>query len=246
MMSEMTNAELGKMIARRKSVRKFSTETVDSQMLERIAQFCEQAKPLNPDIRVRSQIVSREQVRFYLPWKAPHLIAVFSENRDGYAENVGFLFQQVDLFLQSIGLGCCWLGLGKLRQIPAEDGMEFVILLAFGHPDEEPLRSDVGQFRRRELGQIADVADARLEPARLAPSSTNSQPWYFTHEGDVIHAYCSDAGVLRHKMLGTMNRIDMGIALAHMYVANADTFRYFTVENAKNVKGCRYTGSFTI
>lgn len=233
------------MIYRRKSVRQFDSRPVEDSVLEQIRQFYHAAKPLDGEIGVTAKIVSKEQVRFYLPWKAPHLIAVYSEEKPGYLENVGFLFQQVELYLQSMGLGACWMGLGKLRAEQTVEGMRFVILIAFGYPAEEQLRGKVEEFRRKELSQISDSEDPRLEPARLAPSSTNSQPWYFAHQAEVIHAYCSYSGILRHAMLGVMNRIDMGIALAHMYVANPGTFRYFQTD-APEKTGYRYTGSFMI
>jgi nitroreductase len=123
--------------------------------------------------------------------------------------------------------------------------MEFVIFIAFGLPDESQWRS-LPEFRRKTLAEISDQEDPRLECARLAPSSTNSQPWYFTHEGETIHAFRSEAGLLRHAMLGTMNRIDMGIALAHLYVENKESFRYFTAEPTQIPAGHCYTGSFIL
>jgi nitroreductase len=123
--------------------------------------------------------------------------------------------------------------------------MEFVIFIAFGLPDESQWRS-LPEFRRKTLAEISDQEDPRLECARLAPSSTNSQPWYFTHEQNLIHAYCCEAGFLRHKMLGNMNRIDMGIALAHLYLENKETFRFFATEPANTPEGYRYTGSFSL
>lgn len=236
---------LAELISHRRSVRRFSGDVISASDLETIQSFCATATPLFPDIRVQTKIVTNEQVRFYLPWKTPQLLAIFCENKPGYLENVGFLFQQVDLFLQSMGLGSCWLGLGKLRDVGVEvEGMEFVILIAFGHTDE-PLRTDASQFRRKELSEISDTPDKRLEPARLAPSSTNSQPWYFTHEGDKIHVYQNEAGLLRHKMLGKMNQIDMGIALFHMYVTNPHSFR-FEKTNAPTLKNHRYCGTVTL
>lgn len=235
------------MIGKRRSVRKYTDEPVDAQTLDKITAFCANAKPLYPDIRAEAKLVSREQVRFYLPWKTPQLLAIYSENKPGYLENVGFLFQQVDLYLQSLGLGSCWMGLGKLRtpEIAPED-MEFVIQLAFGHPDGDFYRTGTGDFQRRSPGEISDLPDARLEPARLAPSSTNSQPWFFIHEEDTIHAYRSEKGLLRHKTLGIMNRIDMGIALAHMYVANEETFHFFRSDTPVQLNGYCYTGSFAL
>lgn len=239
--------ELSSIIYKRKSVRKYTGEPVDAETIDNILDFCNRARPLDPDIRVKAMVVNREQVRFYLPWKTPQLIAVFSEQKPGYLENVGFLFQQVELYLQSIGLGACWLGLGKFRksEVPQVEGMEFVIFIAFGIPSEPQWRS-IPEFRRRALTEIADREDARLECVRLAPSSTNSQPWYFTHEGERIHAFCSEAGFLRHKLLGNMNRIDMGIALSHLYLENPDTFQFFTAQPEEIPKGHGYIGSVTV
>ena len=240
--------ELKDMITRRKSFRKYTGVPVGEETLQRLREFMKAVKPLVPTIGVEFSIVTKEQVRFYFPWKTPQLIAVYSENKPGYLENVGFMLQQIDLYLQSVGLGSCWLGLGKLRESVAgetPENMEFVILLAFGH-SEESLRTGAGDFNRKGMSVISDREDAALEPARLAPSSTNSQPWYFTHEGDTVHAFCSKGGILKHKMLGTMNRIDMGIALAHLYVSNEATFRYFAREGVAEPDGYRYTGSFTL
>lgn len=240
--------ELKNIIYKRKSVRKYTGEPADSETVAKILEFCGQAKPLYPDIKIKATVVDREQVRFYLPWKTPQLIAVFSENNPGYLENVGFLFQQVELYLQSIGIGACWLGLGKFRksELPEVEGMEFVIFIAFGFPEETQFRKDASEFQRKPLTEITDREDPRLECARLAPSSTNSQPWYFTHEGDTIHAFCSEAGFLRHKLLANMNRIDMGIALAHLYLENPRTFRFFSAEPKDCPKGYRYTVSFSL
>ena len=239
--------ELKSIIYIRKSVRKYTGEPVDHETIQKILAFCNQATPLDPDIRVEAKVVNREQVRFYLPWKTPQLLAIFSEDKPGYLENVGFLFQQVELYLHSLGLGACWMGLGKFRrnEIPQVEGMEFVIFIAFGQP-AEPLCREPSDFSRKPLAEISDVEDTRLECARLAPSSTNSQPWYFTHEGDTIHAFCCEAGFLRHKLLGNMNRIDMGIALVHLYLESQDTFRFFTEEPKEIPKGYRYTGSITL
>lgn len=239
--------DLSPYIYTRRSVRRFVDKPMDDQTVLRIMDFCNQAKPLHPKIRTKALVVPRNQVRFYLPWKAPQLLAIFSEQKPGYLENVGFLYQQAELYLQSQGLGVCWMGLGKFRktEMPQVKGMEFVIFLAFGSTTEPP-RSDADEFQRKSLCSISDREDPRLECARLAPSSTNSQPWYFTHEGDTIHAFCCEAGLLRHKLLGDMNRIDMGIALAHLYLENKEAFRFFTSEPKETPKGYRYTGSFTL
>ena len=232
---------LNEMIYKRKSCRSFTGKSVDAEMIEKIMSF--DMKPLNPDIKVRMDIVSRNQVKCICPWTTPQLITIYSEEKDGWLENVGFLFQQMDLYLQSLGLGVCWLGMGKMnpKNAPEVEGMKFVIMLAFGYPKGDQLRHDLKGFKRKTLEQISDKADSRLEPARLAPSSVNSQPWYFAHEGQNIHVYCTQKGIA-----GYMNRIDIGIALAHLYVANEDSFQFFKAENVPTVAGYGYIGSMTL
>ncbi len=232
---------LNEMIYHRKSCRSFTNVPVDAAMIETVKAFS--MKPLYPEIKVRWDIVPRNQVKCICPWTTPQLIAVYSEETDGWLENVGFLFQQMDLYLQSLGLGVCWLGMGRLhpKTAPKAEGMQFAIMLAFGHPKGEQIRRDVKDFNRKTLDQIADRLDPRLEPARLAPSAVNSQPWYFTHEGDTLHAYR-----IPNARLDYMNRIDMGIALAHLYVANGEAFRFFRAENAPALPGYSYIGSITL
>lgn len=224
---------LNEMIYHRKSCRSFTGKPVDAEMIEKILSF--EPKALYPEIKVRMDIVSRDKVKCICPWTTPQLITIYSEEAPGYLENIGFLFQQMDLYLQTLGLGVCWLGMGKMNPKTTDDveGMKFVIMLAFGNPKGDPLRHDLKSFRRKSIEQITDKADLRLESARLAPSAVNSQPWYFTHEGDTIHVHCSKKGT----------RLDAGIALAHLFVANGETFRFFKAEHVQEVSGYTYIGS---
>jgi len=232
---------LNEMIYRRKSCRSFSGTAVSTELLEAIKSF--PMKPLYPEIKVYWDIVSKKQVKCICPWTTPHLITIYSEETEGWLENVGFLFQQMDLYLQSLGLGVCWLGMGKMKAktAPAVEGMRFVIMLAFGTPKGQQQRSDLKEFKRKTPEQIADRLDPKLEPARLAPSAINSQPWYFVHEGDHIHVFCVKNGVP-----GYMNYIDVGIALAHLYVSNEDSFRFFKTAQHPEQSGYNYIGSITL
>ena len=227
---------LKEMIYHRKSCRSFTGKPVDAEMMEAILSF--DPKPLYPEIKVRMDIVSRDKVKCICPWTTPQLIAIYSEESEGWKENVGFLFQQMDLYLQTLGLGVCWLGLGKLnpKTTTEVEGMQFVILLAFGHPRGNPQRRELKEFKRKPMEEITDQADPRLEPARLAPSAVNRQPWYFVHEGDTLHVYCSTKGY----------RLDIGIALAHLYVANGETFRFFKADSIATLPDYDYVGSVTL
>ena len=118
-------------------------------------------------------------------------------------------------------------------------------MLAFGYPKENPHRTKISDFKRKSISKISDIADKRLEPARLAPSSVNSQPWFFVHEKDIIHIFCVQKGLFS-KVLGDLNLIDAGISLSHIYVSNPDTFSFFKTDDASDIKGYGYVGSFTV
>lgn len=237
---------LNEMIYRRKSFRRYKSEAVDVQTVNRILDFAACAKPLFEEIKVKFEIEEKSNVKSILPFIPKQVLAFYSEDKTGFRENAGFILQQIDLFIQSIGLGCCWIGSGRIIEERARnDGMRYVIMLAFGYPKSD-LRSAVSQFRRKKLSEISDNSDTRLEPARLAPSSSNTQPWYFVNEGGIINAYCTKHGFSKNKPMTGINQIDMGIAFAHMYVANPESFRYFKKENPKPVEGYEYIGSFEI
>ena len=68
-----------------------------------------------------------------------------------------------------------------------------------------------------------------LEPARLAPSAMNSQPWWFSAEGKAIHVWRKQIG-LKKLLLGSMNLIDVGIALCHAVLAIEHAGKAFSVE----------------
>ena len=154
---------LNEMIYCRKSCRSFTGKPVDAEMIEKILSF--EPKPLYPHIKVRMDIVGRDKVKCICPWTTPQLITVYSEETEGCLENIGFLFQQMDLHLQTLGLGVCWLGMGRMnpKTTTAVEGMKFVIMLAFGHPKGDQLRHNLKDFKRRSMEAITDKADPRLE-----------------------------------------------------------------------------------
>ena len=238
----MTN--LKEMIYKRKSTRKYDMTTLENNMLKNIRRFLDEIKPLHDRIKVEYEITEGESVRGLFSIKAPHYLIISSEAKEGYLPNAGFMLQQMDLYLQSIGLGSCWLG-GAKPPVKPNPPFEFVILLAFGKPQENPHRS-LSEFKRKSLSEISDTVDKRLEPARLAPSAINSQPWYFLNEGNVFHVYRVKYGAIKNLIYERMNQIDMGIALSHLYVENSDKFRFFTADNPRQLKKHCYIGSIEI
>jgi hypothetical protein len=228
-------------IAKRKSTRKYDMKALDESLLNDIKEHVKTIKPLYEHIRYEYSFVTEAEVKNILQVKAPHYIIISSEPTEGYLTNIGFIFQQMSLYLTSIGLGSCWLGMAKPTE-KIDTALEFVIVLAFGKALDSPYREN-DQFKRKSLAQISDSADIRVEPARLAPSAVNSQPWYFVSDGDTLHLYCIKSGLLKGLIYNRLNKIDVGIALAHLYVSNPSTFAFTKIGNPPQVKGYYYIGS---
>ncbi len=219
----MDTKQLCDMIYKRRSVRKYSAEPISDEVLVLIEAAFSSLRPLYPEIKVSLRIVSREKVRSLMPWMPPYAVAIYSEDTDGSLENVGFILEQLDLYIQSLGIGSCWVGLGRVKDEPVtEDGLKFVMLLAIGNTSV-PEREGISDFSRKELSDISDTADERLVPALLAPSSVNSQPWYFECCDEGYNVYKRNH--VRTTGLSRMNMIDVGIALSHLYVSYPDSFK---------------------
>lgn len=65
---------------------------------------------------------------------------------------------------------------------------------------------------------------------RLAPSATNGQPWYFISKKDQIHLYQKDPNFIKKFFYERMNKIDMGIALAHLWLAAEHEHKKIVIE----------------
>ena len=235
-------------IYKRKSIRKYLNKDLPINLINQIQECIKSIKPLYENIKVKFEIVDKSQIKSIFPWITQKVIVAYSEDKDGNYENIGFIMQQLDLYLQSIGLGTCWLGLGTLNDklnIENKENFKFIIMMTIGYPNEE-LRNDVSDFKRKSLDKISDILDNRLEPARLAPSSINNQPWYFVHDENIIHTYCAYRNIFTRRSLEKLLRIDTGIALAHIYISNPNTFNFFKVDKINEIKGYNYVGSFTI
>lgn len=208
--------------------------------MDLIKESISRVKPLDNNINYYYDILTVNEVKLRTRWKAPYYLALYSEKRDNYLENIGFVFQQVCLYMQSMAIGNCWVGMGS----PKVKNSDFVILIAFGKSDR--MTRDLSDFKRKKLSEISDFEDETLIPAQLAPSAVNSQPWYFRHADDGFDVFQVQQNILKRQFLKKWNPIDVGIALAHLYVANEDAFEFEIKNNVEPLNGYSYFGSVKI
>ena len=70
----------------RKSCRKYDDDAID---MEPIHEFISNVKPLNEEIDYRYEILKKDDVRIKTPWSAPYYLALYSEKKENYLENIG-------------------------------------------------------------------------------------------------------------------------------------------------------------
>ena len=209
-------------IFKRKSIRDYNPTPIDTNRLEEISTNLQSLKPLLSGIKTEFKIISPNQVTRKLGNKAPHFIAAFSEVKDAYKVNIGFMLQQMDLYFSSTGLGSCWLGIPQpTKEVTDATDLQFIILMSFGNTKEALYRNSVSEFKRQPLSKITNIegADELLEPARLAPSAVNLQNWYFSGGKNEIYAYSTKSGFLRTIAGGSYYPVNIGIALCHLQLA---------------------------
>ena len=229
---------LNEYIFKRKSVRKYKTDPLPEEILIQIKAYINELKPLYPGIKTRFDIA--DDIKNPMSLKSSHYLIVSSEKIEGYFENVGFMLEQMSLYLNSLGLGSCWLGMAKPAQNQQTD-LQFVISMAFGYPSEALYRN-ISDFNRKSLTEIREGADSRLEAARLAPSGMNSQNWFFLCTKGIIHVYRKKVNPLKALIFDKMNSIDTGIALCHLFVAS-ESFAFEKLNIFPGKNGYIYMGT---
>lgn len=219
----MTNGELYNVIFKRKSVRRYDMAPLGQDRLDQLETFIQSVKRLDESIKIEFSIQSGNEVNSIFAIKAPHYISFYSEKKEGYLLNAGFIMQQLDLYLSANGLGSCWLGVAKPNKDVqnGRDGFEFVIMLAFGNPAEPVHRTGIEQFKRNSLSEITSIkgAEQLFEPVRLAPSAANTQAWYFSGDIQEIIVSRKKLNIIKAQLYGRMNIIDIGIALCHLWLS---------------------------
>jgi Putative TM nitroreductase len=209
-------------IFKRRSIRTFNQELLDVNTLKEIEKKLQTLKPLYENIETEFKILSSDDVNQRMMKRAPYYIAAFSQIKEGYLTNIGFMLQQMDLYLSMRSIATCWQGIPTVRKnITKSTELKFVILMAFGETKEQLHRFDVSEFKRKPFADISNNFGVQkiIEAARVAPSATNSQPWYFTGNDNLINAYIIKPNVLKRIVAGKYPPIDIGIALWHLKVA---------------------------
>jgi hypothetical protein len=222
------DAGLYPMIFKRKSFHLFrDAGKLDQMELDGIVRVFDAAVPLDRSIKIAMKIVPAEKTSCKRGQE--FCILLYSEKRGSYLQNIGYIGEQLDLYLASRDIGALWFGLGKPDEA-TYNGLEFVIMLAIAKMRPGLFRKDLFKSRRKPLSEIWEGAAYQDigNLARFAPSACNTQPWIVKASEKEIQVFRYEApgkrGIMPKDRVSYYNRIDIGIFLLFLdlCLANQD------------------------
>ena len=210
------------MILKRKSFhifRSVGNESISGSELDEIQKAYSEFTPLKPEIKTAIRIVPEKQTS--CKRGGEYCILLYSEKKEGYLQNIGYLGEQLDLYLVSKNIGTLWFGIGKTKEEPFED-MEFVIMFSVRKiSDDSKYRKNMFKSKRKSIEEIwkGVKIPGVTDIVRFAPSACNSQPWYVKNDGEIsVYRYKKPGkrGIMPADKVVFYNRIDIGIFICFM------------------------------
>lgn len=180
-----------------------------------LEEFIGSVKPLYAEIKTEVRIVHEDETS--CKRGGQFCLLFYSESKDGYLQNIGYLGEQIDLYLASKNIGALWFGIGRPKDVQI-NGLDFVIMISIAKMSEERFRKDVFKSKRKPLHEIWSGDPLGVaEVARFAPSACNTQPWIVENTGRNLMVYRfkqpGKRGIMPVDKVLYYNQIDMGIFL---------------------------------
>lgn len=235
-------------IYKRKSFHTFKNvekEKISHQELETIYSIYSTFESLF-DIQTKIRIVSGNQIE--KSRDGQYCILFYSELKENYLQNIGYLGQQMDFYLTSHNIGTLWYGIGK-PDIEQIDSLHFVIMMIFSKiKDSVHFRKDMFKSKRKPLNEIwkGKQIEGVSGIIRYACSACNLQPWFVHRKEDRLYVYrifdCNRRGIMPKNKVIFYNKIDIGIflcflnlCLVHEKIPYEMEFQSDTEEQEKNL-----------
>lgn len=203
-------------IFKRKSFHLFKDPGIISkEEIEEIEKYFSDVVSLYSNIKISIRIVPESETT--CKRGAEYCILFYSEKKGEYLRNIGYMGEQIDLFLTSMNIGALWFGIGKPEQMSI-DGLDFVIMIAISKMPEDKFRKDMFKAKRKPLdeiwnGEVPEYANI----IRFAPSACNTQPWKIEHTDNQLNIFRyrmpGKRGIMPADKVVYYNRIDIGIFL---------------------------------
>lgn len=210
---------LYQMIFKRKSFHLFekdNEEKISLEELKNIESIFFKLKPLMEDIKVELRIAPAYETSCNRGEE--YCLLFYSENKDNYLQNIGYLGEQLDLYLTSMNIGTLWFGIGTPKEMVYHN-LDYVIMIAIAKVSKDKFRKDMSKSKRKSLAEIwsGDYYQNIGDIVRFAPSACNTQPWFIKSMANKLDVYRykkpGKRGIMPINQVIYYNRIDMGIFL---------------------------------
>ena len=205
------------MIFKRKSFHIFmDIGHIEDTELRQIEACYDTLVPLVPNIRTAMRIVPAAETTCKRGQE--YCILLYSEQKPGYLQNIGYLGQQLDLYLASRDIGALWFGIGKVEEAQY-NGLAFVIMIAIAKMPKGKFRKNMFKSKRKPLDEIwhGSAIEGVSDIVRFSPSACNTQPWLVQREKDMLIVYRyqkpGKRGIMPKDRVIYYNQIDLGIFL---------------------------------
>lgn len=242
--------DVKKTVKERYSVRTYEKTPVEDELKEKILKYADTLQnPFGPKIRFRfiekNLSENGEKLGTYGFIKGADLFLGAAVSKEKCAqEALGYDFEQLILYITSLGLGTCWLG-GTFNkeafanEMALAENEQFSIVTPVGYPAKNPrfsekiFRKSLDADNRLEWNEMFFRNDLQtplskeeageytfaLDMLRLSPSAKNKQPWKVVFDGNAFHFIQLYAHENNDGSGTEMHRIDIGIALSHFHLA---------------------------
>ena len=236
---------IAKLVRDRRSVRTYEVRPLSSEDMDKLSSFMERVE--NPyGIPVEFKLLDGKKQKLKCPVISgtDRFIGARATRAPHMEEAVGYSFETLVLYAQSLGLGTVWVG-GTMDRAAFERAMDLAenermpCMSPIGYPaqkmsvKESLMRKGVransrdpfvtlfydGAFNTPLTPDKAGRLAQPLELVRLAPSAVNKQPWRVVVKENAAHFYLKHAKGFVSDAVGDMQKIDLGIALCHFALA---------------------------
>lgn len=235
----------------RRSVRNYTGKALSEEHETKLLQFIKDKNnligPLGNTMRITykkiADVTTNEKIGTYgFVKNAPAFLICITKNNKESLLDLGYVFENLILFLQSHGINTCWLGGTfnrkkiRLEQTLLED--EFIPIISpvgYGannlHLIEKVVRKAAKSSSRKDFDvlffntdfntKISDSSTRELlEYVRLAPSASNKQPWrVVVDDNKTAHFFIERTPKYGSTLGYDIQMVDIGIALSHFMAA---------------------------
>ncbi len=251
----------------RKSVRNYLDKDIPEEKVKAIKNYLADEKnyfsPYGNNVRFELIEDGNVDTR-KLVTNAPMFIVAIIENTKEALFDAGYVFENLVLFLESIGLNTCYLNSHFVRETvnlkqPLKENEIMILASPIGFEGgaksfkakgcdvflKRHIRKSIDEMffldKDRNLIKDSEIRE-KLNYLVWAPSGLNRQPWRIVFDGDKANFYI-DKKLAQKKRVGfSIHYLDIGIVSAH-YVLAFDKNEFITEKNPPIYEDMEYVVS---